>query len=151
MLFNKNASFSLCIFQKCPFGLKITSAQKCFWWHYFLRCHGPPGPHGPAQKLGIYSIFLNVFVWPLVGNIISSRFRKTLEKVSENAPEMLQRSTKVQRFMYNMCMTGNSQFCTVFPAVKPSIHPQLNTPTSIRTLKIVHFISNDWNIMGKCF
>ena len=117
MLFHKNALFSLCIFQKCSFGLKITSAQKFFWWHYFLRLHGPPGPHECAQKMGIQSIFLNV-VWPLIGNIISSRFRNTLETGSENAPEMLQRSTQVQRFIYNMCMTGNSQFCTVFPVVK---------------------------------
>ena len=35
--------------------------------------------------------------------------------------------------------------------LKSSIHPQLNTLTSKKTLEIVHFISNYWNIMGSCF
>ena len=37
--------------------------------------------------------------------------KKKLEARSENAPERLQRSTKVQRFINNTCMTDNSQFC----------------------------------------
>ena len=67
-------------------------------------------------------------------------------------------------------MMVNSQFCTVFPVVKcvctflwdvnffllyilalylkHSILPQLNTPTSIRTVKIAHFISSYGNNMG---
>ena len=35
--------------------------------------------------------------------------------------------------------------------LKSSIHPQLNTSTRKRTLKIVHFVSSYWNNLGKCF
>ena len=52
---------------------------------------------------------------------VSSRFRKTLEAGSENAPGRLQRSTKVQRFIDNTCMTGNSQFCSL-PCGNVSVH-----------------------------
>ena len=58
---------------------------------------------------------------PLVGKTVSSRFRKTLEAGSENAPGRLQRSTKVQRFIDNTCMTGNSQFCSL-PCGNVSVH-----------------------------
>ena len=90
MLFYKNASLSLCIFQKWPLWIKKTSTQNFFLWHNFLICHGPLGPHGPAREMGIWSIFSNIVVWPPVGKIISSRFRKTLGKSTKR----LQRSTK---------------------------------------------------------
>lgn len=86
---------------------------------------------------------------------------------SKNASKKLQKSLKVHRFIYTyMHMTGDSQLClcwiktlhTFWRCVffklyiltlylKPSIHWQLNIPTSKRVLKIVYFISNYWNIM----
>ena len=117
MLFYKNASFSLCISQKWPLWIKITSAQKYFLWHHFLRCHGPPGPHDPAWKMGIYSIFSNIIEWPLNGKIISSTFRKNIRN---RVWKCTRKATEVNKSpeVYNTCMIGNSQFCIVFPVAK---------------------------------
>ena len=154
--------------------------HKNFLWHYFLRYHGPLRPHGPAQEKGVKSIFSKIFVWPLIGKTIWSRFRKTLKAGSENALERLQRSTK-SKGLYIICAwrLHSLAVSTVFSVLhslpcgevsvhflgmcfffklyilalylKPSLHPQLKSPASNRTLKILHFKSNYWNIMGKCF
>ena len=94
---------------------------------------------------------------------VTPHWKDNFKQIQENIRKIHKKATevnKVHRFIYNMCMTGNSQFCTVFPVVcaflgdvvffklyilalylKPSIHPTLNTPISKRTLKMVHFIS----------
>ena len=74
--------------------------SKNFLWHYFLGWHHRPlVPQVIAWKMGI-SIFSNIVMSALSGKLISSRSRKRLEMGSEKAPETLQRSTKVQRFIY---------------------------------------------------
>ena len=154
--------------------------HKNFLWHYFWSYHGPLRPHGPAQKKGIKSIFSNIFVWPLIGKTISSRFRKTLNTGSENAPERLQKSTKFKGLyiicawrLHSLAVSTDFSVLHSLPCgevsvhflrmwvffklyilalyLKPSLHPQLKSPASNRTLKILHFISNYWNIMGKGF
>ena len=53
MVFYKNVSFLIVYFPKVAIVDKSNFYTKFFLWHYFLSCHGPPGTHGPAGKIGI--------------------------------------------------------------------------------------------------
>ena len=99
MLVYKNASFSSCISQKWPLWVKKLLLKKFFVALFFRVTPQATGAPDDCMKNGI-SIFSNIVVSALSGKLISSRSRKRLEMGSEKAPETLQRSTKVQRFIY---------------------------------------------------